>query len=522
MKQKLAFLFILVANSLLLGQNNAPNINNLQATFNADNQIVTINYDLEDAENDAIRIALKSSDDGGATFQINTTNATGDIGEGIQTGTGKEITWDVTGILSTPGEHIIKVVADDAFSIDIQTIVDQIDSLQIITDMNSIVGVRHRTTGAAHLQEVKDMIETIMLENNLTVEIQEFDFNGYTAQNFIGTLQGTEDDTETIIIDGHYDTIEESPGADDNGSAVAGFLSAMRVLSNYNFKKTIKFIGFDMEESAGGQGLRGSTDYVSNHIPPHETILGVLNFEMIGYFTNEPNTQQFPADFDLLFPDAYAQVANDEFRGNFITVVADQNSDPLRMAFDAAAANYVPELKVVSFSTFLLLPDLLRSDHAPFWLTNRPALMLTDGANFRNPYYHSANDQLSTLNFTFMTNVVKATVGTAAELAEIQNSSYATTTLDIDFTGIAEQLLCDFQVLPNPATDFTFIKFNNCNFQELNAQLIDVSGKIVMEKVLNPQSEATIQLNLNSIESGIYFLVLKDGEKKRVEKIVVR
>ena len=93
----------------------------------------------------------------------------------------------------------------------------------------------------------------------------------------------------------------EAPGADDNGTAIAGMLEAMRILSGFSFRNSLRFIGFDLEEP----GLKGSIRYVSSSIPDYEEIGGVLNMEMIGYTCEEPNCQTVPFGFNLLFPEAY-------------------------------------------------------------------------------------------------------------------------------------------------------------------------------------------------------------------------
>ncbi len=48
------------------------------------------------------------------------------------------------------------------------------------------------------------------------------------------------------------------------------------------------------------------------------------------------------------------------------------------------------------------------SDHAPFLECGFQAVMLTDTAMFRNPYYHTSQDTPDKLNFSFMTDVAKA------------------------------------------------------------------------------------------------------------------
>ncbi|MFT4973870.1 MAG: hypothetical protein ACI9JY_003082, partial [Saprospiraceae bacterium] len=311
-------------------------------------------------------VTFQVSENGGNSFQINTDEATGDVNTLLSNGTNKTIVWDYANVLTTSDNYVLKLVADDLQIIDIQSIINLVDSNNLKIDLAFIEGIRHRNTGAAHLQEVRNLLNQRFLNHNFDTEKHEFDFGTYIGENFIGTHLGTTTDEEIYILDGHYDGVDDSPAADDNGTAVAGMLEAAQILSNYNFKKTIRFIGFDLEEA----GLRGSQAYVTDEIPEEENIAGVLNFEMIGYATEEPNTQDLPTGFSLLFPDAYTEVEGDDFRGNFIANVGVVNQNGWEQAYAYAAATYVPNLRVVTFAApsnwLTLTPDLGRSDHAPF------------------------------------------------------------------------------------------------------------------------------------------------------------
>ena len=82
-----------------------------------------------------------------------------------------------------------------------------------------------------------------------------------------------------------------------------------------------------------------------------------------------------------------------------------------------AAAGWVPGLEVIAVEARryqLLVPDLFRSDHTPFWLAGVPAIMITDSANFRNPNYHTPTDTTDTLDYTFLHRVTCALVATVA------------------------------------------------------------------------------------------------------------
>lgn len=517
-------LYLFIAASLLtiisFGQNQIPVISDFTISeIDEENEELLIQYSLADQENDPVEITLFVSNNNGETYSIDTQNATGDIGTGINSGINKTITWNYTGLINLDDTHIIKLVADDQIGISIQDIVDQVDSVSILNYLEQIVGVRHRTTNSVHLEEVQDLFEQSIINNDLDLTVQNFTFGGYIASNYIGKLEGISNVEEEFILDGHYDSVDDSPGADDNGSAVAGVLEAMRILSQYNFEKTIKFIGFDLEEP----GLKGSIDYVTNEENPLTSILGVINFEMIGYYDNEPNSQEIPFGFDFLFPDAVSEILADSSRGNFINnIAANDQGDYLHNAYNNAAATYVPDLKVITIVTPTNIPDLRRSDHAPFWDSGVPALQLTDGANFRNPYYHTPNDTIGTLNMTFMTNVVKAAVGMLAEEAVIKHSSFETTTLSPVSSINNYEFNCNLSILMKPSLNKIIVSFDHCNsfVNSTQFKLISIDGKEVFHKTIHDFGK--VEIDTQGYSKGAYFIQVRNGLKTTQHKIVIQ
>lgn len=488
----------------LIAQNALPVISNVQTALNG--TVLTIGFDLGDAENDAVTVHFRAGQSGSPAYDFDTGNATGDVGPGVSPGNGKQITWDLSAYIASLPYFKLMLVADDLQPVDIQAIVEQVDSNRLYNDLAFLEGVRHRTGGAAHLEETKNMIFNRFAEHNLETYLQSFDYGAYTAANIIGNKTGTEQETSIYILGGHFDSVNNAPGADDNASAVAGMLETMRILSDYSFKKTIKYIGFDLEEA----GLIGSSQYVQQGIIPGENIEGMIDFEMIGYYSEAQNSQTFPPGFNLLYPALYNEVSAEGFRGNFITNVSEaDNSVPLMNVFENAAATYVPELKVKSViapsSWQTLTPDFGRSDHAPFWVSGIPALMLTDGANYRNPNYHTPGDTIGTLNFTFMANVVKATVAALIDLAEIQHA--ATWTSDVELpVATSSTEPCRFHISPNPADDTLLIQWGNCTAANAEIQLTDLQGKIHLLKNIPANGSGQYILDVSKLERGVYFL----------------
>lgn len=497
-------------------QNEIPQISNVQTSLSGNTLI--INYDLSDAENDAVDMSFRAGEIGAVKLNLNTSNATGDLGAGLSAGTAKSISWDFSAYQSIAPNFQIMLVADDNQSLDFQALVDEVDSAHLYNYLTEIVGIRHRNTAPGRLGQVQQFLIDEMDTNGLSVEQQTFSFGNYQALNVIGRKVGTEEEDEYLMIDAHYDSVDDSPGADDNASGVAGVLEAMRVLSGYSFEKSIKFVGFDLEET----GLVGSNRYVQLR-DTAETIGGVFNLEMIGFYSDQPNSQTLPAGFSQLFPAVVSQIAANNYRGDFISVTADLNSTALSAAFANAAQSYVPDLNTIVLDipvSSSLVQDLRRSDHASFWDVNEEAIMITDGANFRNSNYHTPADQIGTLNFRFMRQVVQATVASVAEIAGIQHATTYWTNTSFPI-GLKEGLACDWDVYPNPGSDVIYIRSNECVFEKAEVKVIDLNGKEVFTKEVNISVEPQA-LNVSHLSAGVYTISVRHKEKKEVRKLVLR
>ena len=495
------------------------NIENVTVELLPDD-VMRITYDLLYPTNDLAEVTFRAAKKGAVVFDYNTGNAAGSLGT-IGGGTGLQIEWDYSAYANGMDDFRLMLSAKLNHIVDVQALVDQVDSTRLSGDLAVLEGIRHRTAGAAHLAEVQDFIRFNFQDHELDTEVQTFQSGSYTAQNIIGRKIGMSTETEVYILDGHYDSVSDSPGADDNASAVAGMMEAMRILSPYGFNKSIRFIGFDMEEA----GLIGSSNYVQNGIAVEETINGVLNFEMIGYYSSEPNSQTTPVGFGLLFPDAYVQLEANQFRGDFINLVANAPASALVQAYETAATTYVPNLNFLSIEApsnwAIVASDLGRSDHAPFWNAGMPAIMFTDGANFRNPYYHTADDTADKLNFTFMHNIVQATIATLAEVAEIQEADIWWVDTDF-FTAVDEVAECAFQVSPNPAHEFLKIEWPDCQLGNFTIDLIDINGRSV-KRFFNKinQSGSFYQMDVQDLERGIYFLKISNRNGQWARKVVL-
>ncbi|MEO0471448.1 MAG: M28 family peptidase [Bacteroidota bacterium] len=501
---------------LLCGQLWAQNISvsNLTASFSLNNNRLTVVYDLAEADMMPVEVVLRVSDDNGQSFLLPTANAFGDVGPNVATGTNRVIYWDAAAPLPI---SLLKVaviaIRPEVFPLDAFS--SQVDSARMLADFGWMATLRQRNQNPQQLALVKDSIRLHLLRYGFDVSLQNNQVGNYTLQNIIGKQKGLVNERLTYVIDGHYDAVSNSPAADDNASAVVGFLEAARILSQFTFRNSIQVVGFDLEE----EGLIGSNYFVQQLTNGTDSIAGVINLEMIGYFDDAPNSQTLPTGFNQLFPNAYNQVANDQFRGNFITNVG--NEANLIQTFDSVAALYVPALKVVTVDVpgnGSITPDLRRSDHASFWDANIPALMITDAADFRNPNYHSPNDTVGSLDLGFMKQVVQASVASMAALAKPISAAADTTDVAMQNTSVATDIDCRPKIIWQ--NDQLRIKWagSNCSSIIEAIHLIDLQGRTVA-KSLTPNQPDAFSAQISQQASGLYLLQLTLGQQQYVKKL---
>jgi hypothetical protein len=504
---------------LLVAQDLPPGVDITNVVLDEGAQTVTVTYTLTDPENDACTILFSASSDGGTTYLVNTANATGSLGAGIAPGTGLTITWN-HGAFSPEG-LTIRVLAEDGHTPDIQAMVDAVDPGRLMQRLAHVAIPRHHVAAPAGISAIRDTLVLAFGAAGLQSAQQNVTYQGSTVPNVIGRLPGLVDEARTYIVDGHYDAVSNTAGADDNATAVAATLEIARILAPYRFRNSLRFIGFSFEE----QGLIGSQAYAQSGIPAWEQINGVLNMEMIGYYSDAPNSQQLPSGFDLLFPTATANIAADGYRGNFLTVVGNTASQPLIDAYVAACGAHVQELRIIPLAVpgnGQIAPDLRRSDHAVFWDTGRQALMLTDGSNFRNANYHTPNDVPATIDTAFYTNSVKATLAAAATLAQPINAGYDTYLLG-DLVGQHEhheRFACTARTHVDRDRNMLVVRVGDCTADQVTATLFDLRGVRIAGKTLRPAA-GDHDLPLAGLPNGLYVLVLQHGEQNRTVRVDV-
>jgi len=526
--RKLKFLPVILLMLITLpvvAQNNVPVISNLQAIADTVFHKLTVTYDVADAENDTLEIFLNASIDGGVNFMYDADSTQGDIGYPVTPGTGKTAIWyypdSLTPFIAT---FKARLTANDRYVPNIQQIVDMVDTNNLKQHLQFITGIRHRTTGASHLQFIRDTLLNILSQYGMQTRMHDVPFgSNYTGKNIVGRKTGLVNNNKTYIVSGHYDTVDDSPGADDNGSSIAGMLEIARIITQFDLRNSVQFIGFDLEEA----GLEGSIEYVQSGIMPDEKIACLINMDMIGYYTEVPNTQTVPNGFSLVFPDLYAELVANEFRGNFILSTANNYSNQINLLFDTLAAQYVPSLLVGPIEVpgnGELIPDSRRSDHAAFWDAGYMALHISDGAETRNPNYHSPTDVIDSVNYTFMGNVTKAVLATVISLVQPIHADIKEVQVQPDPHSSVWEIGksgCTVSVSPNPSSGRILITTANCGNDAMHVKIISQEGKIIYTDKLKSQKE--LQFSLSDTHAASYYIVeLTTAGKSYTKKVWIK
>ena len=193
----------------------------------------------------------------------------------------------------------------------------------------SEIGERGVATPAAAVRAAA-YIEAELNAMGYTVAAQEYDAHGQRWRNLEATLRGSAQANEIIVVGGHYDTVEGAPGADDNGSGVAGVLELARSLAGKPRTRTIRFVFFGTEEQPSfPTSAMGSRQYADAARARGDHIVAMLSIESIGYYDSHPGTQRYPFPLSLAYPDV----------GDFIAFVSNLRSGPLvRRASPRSAA----------------------------------------------------------------------------------------------------------------------------------------------------------------------------------------
>lgn len=251
------------------------------------------------------------------------------------------------------------------------------------------------------LDEAADYIEHTLREIGYQPSRQEFVCQGRTVCNIEAAI---EPDipvaaVSTLVIGAHYDSPDDSPGANDNGTGVAALLEIARKLkarplSQPNAQR-IRLVFFVNEELPWGKTAdMGSLRHAKSLKDAGERVSGMLALETLGHFSDAPGSQKFPFPFGLVYGN----------RGDFVAFVGMLRARSFVHAAVKAFRNVSPVPSIGGVAP-RAIEGIDLSDHWAYDQMGFPAAMVTDTAPFRNPYYHQTYDTPDTVDYAMLARV---------------------------------------------------------------------------------------------------------------------
>ena len=222
-----------------------------------------------------------------------------------------------------------------------------------------------------------------------TVETQTYEVLGEPCRNLIAALPGASRRRDIVVVGAHYDAVDGSPAANDNASGVAAVLAVAEHLRETKPAATLRFVCFANEEPPFFQtAQQGSLVYARACQARGDRIVAMLTPETIGWYDDQPHSQHYPAPLGALYPHT----------GDFLAVVGELHSRALvrRCVGTFRAQTAMPCEGLAGPG---LVPGIEWSDHWSFRQCGYPAVMPTDTAAFRYPYYHTPDDTPDKLDY---------------------------------------------------------------------------------------------------------------------------
>ena len=276
--------------------------------------------------------------------------------------------------------------------------------------VTAIASVPHNVRHHAALEQAARHIERSFEGLGYPVERQVFTVAGHAVRNIEATREprARSAATASLIVGAHYDSYEDAPGANDNGTGVAAMLELARLLEDWRPQDTrLRLVAFVNEEPPYFRTSdMGSWRYARRLSERGETVRGMISLETLGAFSDRPGSQRYPAPFGLVFPST----------ANFIAFVGMPGS---RSFLHEAMGSFRRHTAFPSIGGVApeLVPGIGWSDHWAFRQFGFPAIMITDTALFRYPHYHLPSDTPDKVDYAKLARITKGLERVVRELA---------------------------------------------------------------------------------------------------------
>lgn len=349
-----------------------------------------------------------------------------------------------------------------------------------------IIGGASFTIVTRHsLQSQCDLAEQYVYERFQAIGVDSvaydpFTIGSTTARNIVATQRGVSDPDQIVIVCGHLDstspTPANAPGGNDNASGAAAVLLAAEVMHSYEFAKTIRYVAFTGEE----QGLYGSNHYAALVAASADSVVGVINMDMIAWWGTRHRID----------------VEGEAFCSPIMVVMAD------------ACAEYTTVATQPMYSPW-------GSDHVSFSNLGMKSFLAIESDYDAYPCYHRTCDTWDKNLGGFGAEVARAAIATAAHLAGV---------VPVVAAPEAAQSRGGLQVWPTPFGDVLTMRLARPSAVR-SLSIHDVSGRRV--RTLADRAVTGSELTWDGRDdmghpaaAGIYFVRLLDDGAGATRKVV--
>lgn len=375
----------------------------------------------------------------------------------------------------------------------ISQVVQMINETMLKSYMDELLKLSPRMTGTYGSERSSEFVYDKFSEMGLDVryhywsafgDIWHFAF--YKDRNVEATILGSNPDEDVLIFNAHLDTVRVAPGANDDGSGVVAVLAAAKVLSQFEFNRTIKLVTFTGEEI----GLRGSTEYVRSEYRKGMDLLVEFNADMIGRATTAETGKRMG-------------ISSTE-DAKWIVEVAEDVNQNCGLDFEINKYNVTRDSRGYS-------------DYKAFVDYGYESLCFWEGEH--DPYMHTENDDINNVNFSYLVNTTRIIVGTLAHLADIQDAHLQ---INIASPKIG-RLYFEDRTLYDFGNEKTVVVNNALICTELkHADNIERVEFYMDEKLMFNDTSEPYQFRLNKLSCGKHKITViayeSSGEKSIDEK----
>ena len=177
------------------------------------------------------------------------------------------------------------------------------------------------------------------------------------AENLEAEVRGTKHPDEILLIGAHYDSVQGSPGANDNATGVAAMMALARKFRREQPERTVRFVAFPNEEPPFFQTSQmGSLVYAERSRKRNERIILMLSLETLGYHSDAPGSQRYPFPFGLFHPSI----------ADFIAFVSNTDNGPWVQRLVKSFRGHV-QFPSEGAAIWSVIPGVAWSDHWAFW-----------------------------------------------------------------------------------------------------------------------------------------------------------